>query len=612
MDGYAGKILNIDLTHKKTKTEKITETLCKMFIGGNGFSMYFLYQRTKPGIDPLSPENVLIFANGPFSATVVPTNGKFIVQAKSPLTGFMGESIASGPWGPELKRAGYDALIISGKSDTLNYLLIDDDHVEFKDANNLAGKDTFETEEIIREWTGDHTTRVAAIGPAGENLVRYANITSDGRQAGRTGMGAVMGSKNLKAIAVRGTKDVTVANPLKLMEVCHDLNKECKGEATWGYRTHGTMRVIKAKNDMGAFPTRNWQESTFEFGDQLTGQYLCEHFQTKTIACGGCAIGCDHVFTVKDGPYKGVVASIDHETVYSLGFNCGIGYFPAIVKGTDLCDRLGIDTMSAGGTIGWAMECYEKGILNSKDTEGMDLTFGNHEVMLEVLKKISKREGIGKLLAEGSKKASEIVGKNSGHFAMHGKGLELPGFDIRSLKACALGLLTSTRGGCHLRSRPYDLDLGGVIDRYKADPTIGKMIADMEDLWTIVDSGILCKFGRDVFCNYTELARLYTLVTGINMTEKDIQKAGERIYNLEKVYNIREGWTKKSDYPPPRAMKDPVKNGMAKGSLLTKKEFETMLNAYFKAREWTDQGIPTRQKLSELGLDEIAKDIIKD
>jgi len=608
--GYAGKILYVDLTRKKTSIEPIQNKFCEKYIGGNGFAIRLLYDNTRPKIDPLSPENVLIFAVGPFAGTMVPTSGKYIVQAKSPLTNFMGESVSSGAWGPTLKRAGYDAMVIKGKSEKPTYLFVDDDIVQFRDAKNLWGKESLRTSELIMEEVGDESVCTATIGPAGENLVKFANITNDRyRQAGRTGMGAVMGSKNLKAVAVRGTKKVEVSNLEKLMEVCQDLYEQCQGEGTRSYRLFGTPVMVLIMNHLAAFPTRNWQQSSFELAEDISGEYIREHYVAKLIACSGCPIACDHVSIVESGPEKGATASVEFETIYALGSNCGIGYFPAIIKATDLCDRLGIDTISTGVTVGWAMECFEKGILTKKDTDGIDLTFGNHEALIEVIKKIAYREGIGDLLAEGVKKASERVGKGSEHFAMHNKGLELPGYDIRGLKASALGFNTSTRGGCHLRSSMYDFDTKGKIDRFKADTSLGRMVKEREDLWAVVESLILCKFIRGVLSTYDKFAELYTLVTGIKMTPEQLQKAGERIYNLEKAYNVREGWTKKDDYPPPRVMKDPIPDGVAKGSLVTKKEFELMLNAYFEARGWNSNGIPTKEKLTELGLDKIAKEI---
>ncbi|MGQ9459782.1 MAG: aldehyde ferredoxin oxidoreductase family protein [Candidatus Bathyarchaeaceae archaeon] len=610
MFGYAGRVLNVDLTHKKTKIEPISNGFCEKYIGGNGFAIRMLYDKTKPKVDPLGHDNALIFAVGPFAGTPVPTSGKHIVQAKSPLTNFMGESISSGSWGPTLKRAGYDAVIIKGRSEKPTYLFVDDDTIQFRDAKNLWEKDTVETDELIKEEIGDENIRSSTIGPAGERLVKFANIMNDRyRQAGRTGMGAVMGSKNLKAIAVRGTKKIEVHNLDKLMEECRDIYKQCQGLNAEFYRVWGTAGMVSVMNDIAALPTRNWQQATFELANNIGAEYLKGHYWVKTISCAYCPIGCDHISMIKDGPYGGTVASVEYETIYSLGSQCGIGYYPAIVKATDLCDRLGIDTISTGVTIGWAMECYEKGILSKDDTGGIELTFGNHEALIEMVKKIAYREGIGDLLAGGVRAASQKVGKGSERFAMHNKGLEYPGYDLRGLKACVLGFNTSTRGGCHLRSSMYDFDVKGKVNRFKADRDFGRMTKEREDLWAIVDSLIICKFLRGVCSNYDKFAELYTLVTGIKMTANKLQMAGERIYNLEKAYNIREGWTKKDDYPSPRIMNDPIPSGVAKGSFVSKKEFETMLSAYYDFRGWTSDGIPTQKKLIELGLNRVAKDI---
>jgi len=608
--GYAGKILYVDLGRKETKTALIENGFCEKYIGGNGFAIRLLYDSTKPGIEPFDPENALVFAVGPFAGTITPASGKYIVQAKSPLTGFMGESVSSGMWGPALKRAGYDAVVIKGKAEVPTYLFIDDDNVHFRDAKNLWGQDSVETSHMIVEDIGDENVSVAAIGPAGEKLVRFANITNDRfRQAGRTGMGAVMGSKNLKAVAVRGTKTIEVHNLDKLMEVCHDLNEQCQGPGGEFYRKWGTPGMVLIMNHLAALPTRNYQRATFELAENISGEHIIGHYAPKALSCVGCPIACDHIPVIEGGPYTGTVASVDFETIYALGSECGIGYYPAIAKATDLCDRLGIDTMSTGVTVGWAMECYERGLLTKVDTGGIELTFGSHEALIEVIKKIAHREGVGNLLAEGVKRASEKVGKGSEHFAMHNKGLELPGYDVRSMKASALGFMTSTRGGCHLRSLTPDLDRGGKIDRFKGDKSYGKIVMDREDLLAVVDSLMLCKFIRRVFFTFDKFSELYRLVTGIDMTVDKLQKTGERIYNLEKAYNIREGWTRKDDHPPPRIMKEPIPDGVAKGSVLTEQEFEMMLNAYFEARGWSSDGLPQKQKLIELGLEDVAEDL---
>jgi len=610
MLGYAGKLLYVDLTNKKTKIESLRNGFCEKYIGGNGFAIRLLYDYTKPKINPLEPENPLIFAVGPFAGTTVPTSGKYIVQAKSPLTNFMGESVSSGMWGQCLKRAGYDAIVITGRAENPTYLFIDDEIAMFREARDLWGKDPLQTDQLIQEQIGDENVSVASIGPGGERLVKFANITNDtSRQAGRTGMGAVMGSKNLKAVAVRGSKKIEVHDLDRLMEACRDLYKQCQEKLTEGYRTYGTPQSVSVHNYLAALPTRNWQQSTFELVENLSGEFLKSHYYAKTVACSGCPIACDHISVVKGGPYDGEVASVEFETIYALGSQCGVGNFPAIVKAANLCDQLGLDTISTGVTIGWAMECFEKGMLTNKDTDGIELTFGNHEAVIEVIKKIANREGIGELLAEGVKEASNRVGKGSQHFAMHNKGLEFPGYDLRGLKASALGFNTSTRGGCHLRSSMYDFDIKGRVDRFKADAGLGKMVKEREDAWAIVDSLILCKFLRAVCGTFDKFAELYTLVTGIQKTADEMQKAGERIYNLEKAYNIREGWTKKDDYPPPRVMKDPIPDGAAKGSVVTESEFTLMLDAYYEARGWNKGGIPAKQKLTELELEDVAEGI---
>jgi aldehyde:ferredoxin oxidoreductase len=316
-------------------------------------------------------------------------------------------------------------------------------------------------------------------------------------------------------------------------------------------------------------------------------------------------LACDHLSVVRRDADGEEVASVEFETIYALGSQCGIGDFATVLKAANLCDKLGMDTISAGVTIGWAMECFDKGILTRKDTDGTELTFGNQESLLETIRKIAYREGVGNLLAEGVKNASNKIGKGSQHFAMHNKGLEFPAYDIRGLKACALGFMTSTRGGCHLRSSMYDFDVKGKVDRFKADVGLGKIVKEREDAWAIMDSLILCKFIRSVCSSFDKLTELYILVTGIKISSEEMQTAGERIYNLEKAYNVREGWTRRDDYPPPRVMEDPIPDGPSKGALVTEKEFESMLIAYYQARGWNNDGIPTKQKLAELGLEDI-------
>ncbi len=611
MFGYAGRILHVDLTTGKSYTEEIDEEFCRMYIGGNGFGNRLLYTHAPPDVEPLGPDNPLIFAVGPFAGTTAPTNGKYSVSTRSPLTGFQGEAISSGYWGVALKQAGYDAVVIKGRSEKPVYLFIDDRTIMIKDAMHLWGKDAIETLDLIREEIGDENVRSASIGPGGENLVRYANITNDRhRQAGRTGVGAVMGSKNLKAVTVRGTGGVKVADMEGTLEYCKELFELCQGPLTGAYRSLGTQVSVMIHQNQAALPTRNWQDSTFEFAEQIGGEYIHPRWVVKTLACAGCPIGCDHVSLVRESDDGETLASVEFESIYALGSNCGIGSFPDVHKAVDLCDRAGIDSISAGVTIGWAMECYEKGLLTNEDTGGLELRFGNAEAQQEAIRKIALQEGnLGQLLAMGTKAASAKLGKGSEKWAMHNKGLEYPGYDLRGLKMSCLGFNTSNRGGCHLRNSSYDYDLKGKVDRFTAKAEYGKLVMDRDDMWNVVDSLILCKFSRGVLDTYDKFTKLYTLITGFDMTPEEMRMSGERIWNMEKAFNVREGWKEEDDYPAPRIMEDPITSGVAKGQRVTREEFKLMHKAYFKARGWSNEGIPTKTKLLELGLTDVSADI---
>ncbi|MBA7656504.1 putative oxidoreductase YdhV [subsurface metagenome] len=611
MYSYTGRILHIDLSTKETSVQTVSEEFLKKYLGGVGLASKLLYDNIKPGVDPLSPENVLTFASSAFGGTIVPVGTKHGIASKSPLTGFLGDSLSSSYWSQTIKRAGYDGIVIKGKSEDLIYLFIDDDDVHFKNAEHLAGLGCFETEEAIRDEIGDQNVRVCTIGLAGENLVKFACISNDrGRKAGRTGQGAVMGSKNLKAIALRGSKPINVANPEELSKKCFDLMKIAQGTPTEKYRILGTPANVLVMNRLATLPTRNFQSATFEKAELVSGEYLHEHYVEKTVACSGCPIACEHIAKVEDGPYKDARTKVEYESLFALGPCCGIDYMPAIIKACELCDTYGMDTMSTGVTVAWAMECYEKGIFTKKDTDGLDIKFGNHEPYIKLIEKIAKREGIGDLLAEGTKRASEKVGKGSKHFAMNVKGLECPGYDPRGLKTFALGCAVGTRGPCHNRSGAYEADIKGWTDRFTYDKEKGKYAAERENYAATFDSFVLCKFIRGCFEDYyKEASDLYTLTTGIEMTPDELKKTGERIWNLKKAFNIREGWTRKDDTLPPRIMKDPIPEGVAKGHLIKKKDLEFLKDAYYKARGWTKDGMIPKEKLVELGLDDIAKEV---
>lgn len=609
MFGYAGRILHIDLSTGKTETEPLREETAKKYIGGIGLGMRLLLDHTKPGIEPLSPENPLILMTGPLTGTMAPTSGNGIAfLAKSPLTNAVGEAKSHGFFGADLKRAGYDAVLFEGKSEKPVYVWIDDDTIQLMNAKHLWGKSPADTEDAIRDELKDYYIRVAAIGPAGEKLARVACIINDKtRAAGRTGMGTVMGFKNLKAIAVRGTKDVKVANPEEFLEYVKMLHERMKGHAATKYRTLGTPLNVLVHNALGALPTRNFTNATFEGAEKVSGEYLNERFVARIVACTSCAMRCEHIAVVPEGPYKGTTARVEYETLWANGPDCGVDRLDAIIKALELYNYYGLDSLSTGTIIAFAMDCYEHGVLTKKDTDGLDLRFGNAEALIEMVKKIGTRDGLGDVLAEGVKRAAEKIGKGAEKYANHIKGLEMTGYDIRGLKTAAIGYAVSFRGADHNRHGCYGFDLGGKVDRFKVEEGRGKMVKDMEDLYTIIDSMILCKFGRGAYYQaFEDIARLYTLVTGIEMTPEELRLTGERINNIGRLYNIREGFTRKDDHLPAKVMSTPIPDDtVSKGSYVTKKELDFMLDDYYDARGWTKEGVPTIEKLNELELNDL-------
>ncbi len=608
---YTKRILHVDLSTGKTETEPLKEEMAKKYIGGIGLGMGLFLDKSKPGTDPFSPKNPLIFVTGPLSGTMAPSAGNgYAVVSKSPLTGGIAESKAHGFFGAELKRAGYDAVIFTGRSEKLIYAWIDDDSVQLMDAQHLKGKSPHETEMAIREDLGDFYIRVSAIGEAGEKLVRIGSIINDEfRAVGRTGMGAVMGSKNLKAVAVRGTNDVNVAKPEEFTEFVRMIHERMKGPATRKYRTLGTPENVLVLNALGALPTRNFSQVTFEGAEKVSGEYLNERYIKKIIGCATCGMRCDHIGVVPEGPYKGATARVEFECLWALGPNCGVDRLDAIIEAIYQCDNYGMDGISAGVIVSFAMDCYENGILTKKDTDGLDLRFGNAEALVETVKRMgSRKEWLGDVLAEGTMRAAEKLGKGAVKYANHIKGLELPGYALRTLKTAALGFSVSFRGACHLRSGAYSPDVKGKVDRFKIEKGRGKLVMDGEDVYNVVDSLILCKFSRGVFYEgLDEMAKYYTLATGIEMTAEELRQAGERINNLARILNIREAkGTREYDTLPWKIMNVPVPDeGVFKGAYVNQKEFDIGLDDYYEVRGWTKEGIPTVEKLKELGLNDL-------
>jgi aldehyde:ferredoxin oxidoreductase len=603
LNAYTGKILYIDLTTGSSRVEEFDESLAKAYIGGTGFGVKMLIDHLEPGLDAFDPGNPLIYTAGAVAGTMTPcTASKFGVFAKSPGTGLLGEAYSTGQWGAELRMAGYDILIITGKAPKPVYIWIDDGAVQIRNASHLWGKTTWEAEDKIRNELGDQNIRVSGIGQAGENLNRLACILSDRfRAAGRTGLGAVMGSKKLKAVAIRGTHDVCVADPDGFMELCKDLHERARGPATEKYRHLGTVANMLTLNAQGALPTRNYQNASFEGIDKVSGELINERYVTKIQACSGCPCRCEHIAKVPQGMFKNTASRVEYEPTMAFGPYCGVDDPEAIIKALEYCNLYGMDAIGTGIVVGFAMECYEKNLITKADTGGLELTFGNGAAMVEFVKKLALREDVGDVFAEGVMRAAKKI-NGSEHFAMHIKGLEMTGYDVRTLKTAALGYAVSRRGGDHQRHGSYGHDLSGKVDRYKADGDRGKLVMDDEDFYCIVDSMILCKFTRTIWKGDDEIANVYSLVTGIPMTGGELRKAGERISNLARLFNIREGATRKDDTLPPRAMKDPVISGVGEGSVTTQEDLDIMLDGYYKIRGWTNEGVPGKEKLEELGL----------
>jgi aldehyde:ferredoxin oxidoreductase len=609
LHGYAGRILHVDLTTGKTHTEKLDIDYAKKYIGGIGLGMRLWLDNSKPNLDPLAPENPLVLALGPISGTMFPTGGNgHAFVSKSPETLAIGEAVAHGTFGAELKRAGYDAIILTGKAEKPTYLWIDDDSTQLLDASHLMGKSPAQTEETIKADLGDYYIRVAAIGTAGEKLSRIASIINEKtRAAGRTGLGAVMGSKNLKAIAVRGTHDIIPAKPDQFMDMVQEFHERMKGPATKKYRTLGTTENVLVHNALYCMPTRNYNNAHFEEADKVSGELLNEKYVAKIIGCNSCAMRCEHEVVIPEGPYKGTMTRMEYETLWAMGPYCGISHLDSIIKAVELTNYYGMDAISAGVIVGFAMDCYENGILTKKDLNGIEANFGNSEALIQLLEKMGKREGIGDILADGVQIAAKKIGKGAEKLAQHIKGLEVTGYDLRCLKTAALGFAVSFRGADHNRHGAYAFDVKGKVDRLKAEKGRGQMVRDMEDTYAVIDSLIICKFSRGTYYKgLMEMARLYDLVTGIDMNAEELKQSGERINTIARLINIREGLGRKDDTLPWKVMNLPIPDeGPVKGAVVTQKELDLLLDDYYDSRGWTLEGVPTLAKLKELGMDDL-------
>lgn len=603
--GYAGKILRVNLSSGKISILPVSEDFALNFIGGKGFGAKMLYDELKSKINPLGPENKLIFSTGPLTGTLAPSSSKFEVVTKSPLTNTFLNSDCGGFFGPELKHAGYDALVIEGAAEKPSYLMIRDEEVEIRDASHLWGETTNETFEVLRKELGERDFKAVCIGPAGERLVKFSCILATPvRTAGRGGSGAVMGSKRLKAVAVRGTRDIDIHDIDGFLKAVEEAYEICKGGALKIVAPLGTAAAMPIANDKGAIPVKNFQRSNLPNISMKLGPETMKKHVLRCMACAGCPVRCGKITLIRRGKYAGtIVEGPDYETLYALGALCGIDEFETVAKANALCDEFGIDTISTGGVTAFAMECYEKGII-TEESAGFRLDWGSPEALLNLIEKISFREGIGDLLAEGVKRAAEKLGEEAQKYAMHVKGLELPGYDPRALQGTGLGYATGDRGGCHMRTQIHPPELiFGIIDpsTIKGKP---EMVKRFQDLMAVIDSLGMCAIpGLGLWRSPTRELELYSILlqtlTGMGFTEEVLWKAGERVWNLTRMFNLREGFARAHDTLPERLMKEPIPTGPFKGSI---SKLNEMLDEYYRARGWDENGIPTISKLKELGL----------
>jgi len=627
LGGYAGQILRVDLSQKKVVAIPLSKKLVKDYIGGTGFCARILWDETGSDTDPLGPKNRLVFAAGPVTGTAWPTSGRFNVAAKSPLTGVWGESSAGGYWGAELKYAGYDAIIVQGRAKKPTYLWIDDDNVELKDANPLWGKTVWETEEIIKKDTGDEDIKVASIGQAGENLVRFACIINTTyRASGRTGMGAVMGSKRLKAIAITGSKDVRVADLERFLDLIDDINKRIReNQFTPSVTKYGTTVLVEAMNEIGRFPTKNFQTGVYPMAHEISGDVLIKEYKVKDRACFCCPLACKNYLIVRSGTYVGSHGDHpEYETINSFGGRCWNHDIESILHANWLCTQYGLDTISTGSAIAFAMELWEKGIINEKDTNGIDFSWGNKETIIEMVQKIANREGFGDTLADGVKRAAEKIGKGAKEYAMHVKGLDISAQDGRAHKSMAIAHAASVRGADHLRHCSFYDEIGFpdvIAERFgkryipeMADRLSikykGILAKGCEDFGTIVNSLPMCVGGATFWPPvmwWDDVANVYTAVTGVKTTVATLKKVADRIVNLKRAYNIRLGLRRKHDTLPNRFLKEMAPDGPCKGHVV---ELNVMLDEYYKERGWDlETGLIPIKKLKELGLRDVANQI---
>jgi len=606
--GYMGKILHIDVGNRKIEQRPLSDPVAEKYIGGSGLGAKILYDETAPETKALDCENPLIFAVGPLTGTKIYNSNRFQVIAKSPLTDIYGESNCGGYWGEAFKRCGYDAVLITGKADRPITICLSNDQITMDEATSLWGKETFETDHILKKQYGE-SSQVACIGPAGENLVKFANITTDGthaRAVGRCGFGAVMGSKNIKAIVVRGDKETELANPDKVRELLKKLGPSMS-EFRKNMGAFGTSGGMEMCEEIGNIPVKNWFQGPFTDGARkISGQRMAETILTSNYHCGRCVLNCGRVIRAVDGPYAGKdIGGPEYETIALLGSNLLIDDLSAIAKANELCNRLGLDTISTGGVIGFAMEAYQRGLVSKTDTGGIELDWGNHKAVFSMIEMIATRKGFGAVLAEGVKAAAEQIGGIAAEFALHVKGLEPPAHDPRAKMTVALGYATSNRGACHLQAFSHDFEEGAFIPDLGSEQLIDRFTPEgkaenvflMQNFMSMFDSLTCCKFVLFGGMTVEPLTQFLNYVTGWDLSADDFLRTGERIFTLKRMYNTRLGISRKDDTLPLRMLTH--KRGGGTNAL---PPLGMMLNEYYRYRGWDEFGIPKIEKLKELGI----------
>jgi len=622
--GYTGKLLRVDLSGGKVTVEEVKPEILRKFLGGVGYGAKLLYDEVPAGINPLGTGNKLAFTAGPWTGTRAPGSGSIDVCFKSPLTGIWGESKCGGEWGGALRKAGYDFLVIEGKAKEPKYIVIANGKVEIKPADKLKGKTTFEKDRLVKKELRDEKFEIAVIGPAGEELVRFANIMVGGRAFGRCGPGAVMGSKNLLAIAVKGAGGIPVAKPDKFQVAVKEGNKKVLAKTDGlGWAPGGTTGDIPGNDYLGDIPTKNWKANSWG-----KGEGLYHHFETKNLIRAnpcykGCVLRCGRIAKVETGKWRTPEhEGCEYESICAFTFYVLNEDMDAAVYATYLCNEYGLDTISTGAAIAFAMDCYEQGMLSKEESDGLDLTWGNTEAMVELVRRIASRKGIGRILGEGVRRAAQEIGEGSELLAIEVKGLEGPAHDGRSGKALAIMYGVNNRGMCHIHPLegmaydskkedfglvPYGVPNPNTVDRFvEADK--GRIATKLQDFGILPDILGICKFYVYNNLGPTEIAELTSLLTGWDIDGNELLSIGERVWNLQRMFNIREGIRRKDDLLPERCLKLPEFGQYSSFAECKIQDYERMLDEYYKARGWSiETGIPTKEKLEQLGLGDLAE-----